>query len=504
MKKVQFTYLRFAVPCLSILLFYFSAAPLEAQSTFGEMIGVVKDPGQGVVPGAQVILTNVDDHTQHTAATDADGAFHFVNLKPGHYELLVAAAGFAEYKMTAVQLDARQSVRLDVALKLASAAQSIEVGGESGPVINTENATIGDTKDFSQITNLPVNYRGATTSPLAMLATVPGAQQDANGNVSVGGGLPSQVQYSVGGSSTVNIRQNGALGNMNPSSELISEFKVTQFNNNAEFSQLGDVTISTKSGNERFHGSAFEYFQNSTFDAAVWGSNINGATLKPHKVFHTFGGSLGGPLEIPKPAHGRAKTFFFADYEGNRKRYATPLFLFVPTAAMRTGDFSALSTPLRDPFTGKAYPGNRIPSGSQCTSAQDCMNPVAANLLNNYLPAPNIQNGTANFGVTANYLQQTATPSNTNGYDVRIDRTLTSKQSLFVRWSWKYLNAQSLTDSFLGTVNNFLPTDTDLENNKNLIVSHNYAISDHLVNEARFGLSTYQLQVRFPIQAATT
>src|SRR6266436_5293205 len=476
----------------------FSAPWASGQSTFGDILGVVKDPSQGTVLAAQVVLTRLEDKSEHSAATDADGAFHFVNLRPGHYDLLVSATGFAEFKISFAQLDARQTIRFDVALKLASAAQTMEVGGESGPVINTENATIGDSKSFQQITSLPVNYRGATTSPLAMLATVPGAQQDANGNVSVGGGLPSQVQYSVDGSSTVNIRQNGALGNMNPSSELISEFKVTQFNNNAEFSQLGDVTISTKSGNERFHGSAFEYFQNSALDAAVWGSNINGATLKPHKVFHTFGGSLGGPLEIPKPAHGRPKTFFFADYEGNRKRYATPLFLFVPTAAMRTGDFSALSTPLMDPFTGKAYPGNRIPSGSQCTNAQDCMNPVAANLLNNYLPAPNIQNGAANFGVTANYLQQTATPSNTNGYDVRIDRTLTAKQSLFVRWSWKRLNSQSLTDSFLNTVNNFLPTDTDLENNKNLIVSHNYAISDHLVNEARFGLSYYQLQVSFP------
>src|SRR5258708_8867806 len=231
MGKSQLAYLRFAVPCLSILLFYFCAATLEAKALFGEMIGVVKDRAQGVVPRAQVILTNVDDHTQHTAATDADGAFHFVNLKPGHYELLVAAAGFAEYKMTAVQLDARQSVRLDVALKLASAAQSIEVGGESGPVINTENATIGDTKDFSQITNLPVNYRGATTSPLAMLATVPGAQQDANGNVSVGGGLPSQVQYSVDGAWTVTIPQHEALGNINLSSASFRQLKVTQFNN---------------------------------------------------------------------------------------------------------------------------------------------------------------------------------------------------------------------------------------------------------------------------------
>src|SRR5260370_28157837 len=147
MKKLQLGCLRLAVACLSIVLFYFSAALLEAQSTFGEMIGVVKDPGQGIVPGAQVTVTNVDERTQHIAATDADGAFHFVNLKPGHYELLVAAAGFAEYKLTGVQLDARQSLRLDVTLKLASAAQSIEVGGEVGPGINTENATIGDTKN---------------------------------------------------------------------------------------------------------------------------------------------------------------------------------------------------------------------------------------------------------------------------------------------------------------------------------------------------------------------
>jgi hypothetical protein len=502
MNKIQLTYLRITAVSLFALLF-FHTAPSAAQSTFGEMIGVVKDPGQGVVPGSQVTLTSVDEHTQHTAATDADGAFHFVNLKPGHYELLVAAAGFSEYKLTGVQLDARQSLRLDVTLKLASATQSIEVGGEVGPVINTENATIGDTKDFSQITNLPVNYRGATTSPLAMLATVPGAQQDANGNVSVGGGLPSQVQYSVDGSSTVNIRQNGALGNMNPSSELISEFKVTQFNNNAEFSQLGDVTISTKSGTERFHGSAFEYFQSSALDAAVWGSNINGSTLKPNKVFHTFGGSLGGPVFIPGRDRGKAKTFFFADYEGNRKRYSTPLFLFVPTAAMRQGDFpSTILDPFNvDPVTGNnlAYPGNHIPSGSQCTSSQDCSNPVAASLLN-YIPAPNISGAT--FG-NANYLQQTPTPSNTNGFDLRVDRTITSKQSLFVRWSWKRLNAQSLTDSYLSTLNSFLPPDQDTEHNNNLIVSHNYLITNNLVNEARFAVSLWQLQVRFPIQGAT-
>ncbi len=466
------------------------------QSTFGGIVGVVKDPSQEAVGNAHVTLTSLEDRTQRTTSTDANGEFELINLKPGLYELDVHSDGFAEYKISSLELAARQSLRLDVALSLAGSTQTVEVTGEGGPVINTENGTIGDTKDFKELTGLPVNYRGATTSPLAMLATVPGAQQDANGNVSVGGGLPSQVQYSVDGSSTVNIRQNGALGNMNPSSELISEFKVTQFNNNAEFAQIGDVTISTKSGTDQFHGSAFEYLQNDAFDAEVWNSGD-----KPHKAFNTFGGSLGGPLVLPRLSKG--KTFFFTDFEANRRRFTTDLFLFVPSNAMRVGNFSALSTPLMDPFTGKPYPGNIIPSGSACANSLDCINPVAISLLNNYLPAPNINVSPADFGSEANYLQQTPTPSDTNGFDTRLDRTITSKQSMFVRWSWKHISAQSLTDTALGTVNNFLPPDQDSEHNNNLIVSHNYLITNNLVNEARFGVSLWQFQVNFPIEGAS-
>jgi hypothetical protein len=482
---------------LTLLLAVLLAAPCASgQSTFGGIVGVVKDPSQEAVGSAHVTLTSLDDRTQRNANTDGNGEYEFINLKAGRYELEVHADGFADYKVSSLELDARQNLRLDVTLKLAGSTQTVEVTGEGGPVINTENGTIGDTKDFKQLTSLPVNYRGATTSPLAMLATVPGAQQDANGNVSVGGGLPSQVQYSVDGSSTVNIRQNGALGNMNPSSELISEFKVTQFNNNAEFAQIGDVTISTKSGGDEFHGSAFEYLQNDALDAEVWNSGD-----KPHKAYNTFGGSLGGPLALPKLSKG--KTFFFTDFEANRRRFTTDLFLFVPSNAMRQGNFSALSTPLTDPFTGKPYPGNIIPSGSECSSSEDCINPVAISLLKNYLPAPNINVSAADFGSEANYLQQTPTPSNTNGFDARLDRTISSKQSIFVRWSWKRISAESLTDTALNTVNNYLPPDQDSERNNNLIVSHNYLITNNLVNEARFGVSFWQFQVNFPIEGAS-
>lgn len=111
---------------------------------------------------------------------------------------------------------------------------------------------------------------------------------------------------------------------------------------------------------------------------------------------------------------------------------------------MRQGDFSALPTPLMDPFTNKPYPGNKIPGGSQCANPQDCISPVAKSLLNNYLPAPNIAVSAANFGSQANYLQQTPTPSDTNGFDLRFDRTIPSKQSMFMRWSWKKLTAEDV------------------------------------------------------------
>jgi hypothetical protein len=452
----------------------------NAQSTFGSIVGMVKDPGGLLVPGAEVKLSSRDDQSARTTFSDSDGAFQFMNVKAGPYEISVQAAGFASFRLESVRLEARQTLREEIALKVASASETIEVG-DRAPMINTESATLADTKDFQQVSQLPVNYRGATTSSMALLTTVPGTQQDANGNVSVGGGLPSQVQYSVDGASTVNIRQNGALANMNPSSELISEFKVSQFNNNAEYAQLGDITIATKSGSDHFHGSAFEYLQNSVLDATSFGFPD-----KPHKTFNTFGGSLGGPVKIPGLTKDVTHTFFFAAYEGNRRRLVTPLFLNVPTAEMRTGDLTGLTGPngssIVDPTTAQPFPNNRIPSNR--------INPVATALFQNYLTQ--LPNSSAEG---ANYLQQTSTPSNTDGYDIRIDHTLTGKQSLYARWSSK--NISTTVPIAL------LPSDRDHETDRNLLLSHNYAITNTLVNEARFGVSLFRLGVNFPIEGAT-
>ena len=457
-----------------------TASAAKAQSTFGSIVGVIKDPNDMVIPGAKITLTSLEERSSRDAVSDADGAFEYMNVKPGRYEITASAEGFATLKLQSLQLDARQTLRVDLSMKVKATSEVIEVG-DTAPMINTESATLSDTKDFLQVSQLPVNYRGATTSSMAVLDTVPGAQQDANGNVAVGGGLPSQVQYSVDGASTVNIRQNGALANMNPSSELISEFRVSQFNNNAEFAQLGDVTISTKSGTDRFHGSAFEYMQNSLLDATPY--NL---PLKPHKAFNTFGGSLGGPVKIPWLFKGNPHTFFFADYEGNRRRLTTPLFLSVPTSAMRGGNlndpnFIGSNSLVVNPLTGQPFPNNQVACNPDCT------NPVATALLG-VIPLPTSPEA------SVNYVQQSPTPSNTDGYDVRIDHTLTAKQSLYLRWSAKDISST--------VPNALLPSDMDNETDRNLIFSHNYAITNTLVNEARFGVSLFRIGVNFPIEGA--
>ncbi len=206
-------------------------------------------------------------------------------------------------------------------------------------------------------------------------------------------------------------------------------------------------------------------------------------------------------MTIPKLYNGRDKTFFFVDYEGNRKTQSYPEQLLVPTAAERGGDLNGLVQglglgPVMNPFTGTAFPNNTIPTGS-CAA---CINPVAQALLN-YYPLPN-----ANLGVlnpSYNYQTLVPNPSNSNGFDLRVDHNFNSKQQLYVRYSFK--NAFYTEYNNAGVVapaNNFLPNDGANEKNRSLVVSYNYSITPTLLNEFRFGFTNYNENDTFPIQGA--
>jgi hypothetical protein len=480
-----------------LILMSFAVARADAQSTFGSIHGTTEDQTGSFIPEAQVNLHSVDENSDFTATSDDHGNFAFENVKPGHYSVVATKEGFAKAIVGQVELAARQDLRLDLKFALATQNQVVEVNA-AAELLNTENATLTDSKVNSEITELPLNSRAVSTSPLAALAVSPDVVKDRQGNIAVGGATSAQTGFSVDGISTANVLKNGALQDAYPSSEGIQEMSVTAFNNNAEFAQIGDVTFTTKSGTDQFHGSLFEYLQNDALDARI----LN-FTEKAPKQFNTFGGSLGGPVTIPKLYDGKDKTFFFLDYEGNRRHTSAPEQLLVPTQAERNGDLSALVAStnggkVMDPFTGLAYVNNTIPSGSACSNPNDCINPVAQALLNYYpLPNANLNNPQASY----NYQTLIPIPSNTNGWDLRVDQSITPKQQIYARFSWK--NALYNEGAMGAPAGQFLPNVAAQDQNRSFLVSYNYVIRPNLVDEFRFGFTNFHENDGFPIQGSS-
>jgi len=439
-------------------------APFGAvgQSTFGSVRGTVEDATGAAIPGTELVLHSVDEDTDRALTTDSSGSFLFENVKAGRYSLKAHHEGFADTVTSGIVVEPRQDLRLSATLNVAAEATTVEVSAAADQM-NTENGTISDSKTNIEMTQLPLNNRATTTSPLGALGLSPNVQTDSSGNIALGGASSSMINFSVDGISTANVRQNGALQDAYPSQEGIAGVKVTAFNNSAEFSQVGDVTFTTKSGTDVYHGSAFEYLQNQALDAAPYGF-----PWKQPKKFNTFGFSLGGPVTIPHVYDGHNKTFFFADYEGNRRSTATLQQFLVPSAADRTGDLSDVGGPI-------------IAPGS--------INPTAKALLA-YIPLPN----TAGGGVY-NYENFQSIPSQTDGADIRVDQTIGAKQSVYAR-----LSRKNITED---VANPFLPDDADSIHNRSLLVSDTYTITSKLLNEFRYGFTNVTTSVNFPIEGST-
>src|SRR5580658_9456816 len=457
----------------------------RAQSTFGDIRGTIRDPTNLAIPQAEVTLRNLDENTSRVVVSDESGGFLFENLKPGNYSLSGAKTGFSKSSTVTLELTARQSARADLSLAVGQVQQTVSVES-AAEQINTENSVVGDTRGNNQLVEMPLNFRAQTTSPLGALALSPNVVTDSQGNIAVGGATFAMTGFSVDGISTADVVHNGSLVNAYPSSEGLAELKVTSFNNSAEFAQVADVTFITKSGTNQIHGSLFEYLQNDALDATI----LN-FTSKAPKRFNTFGGSLGGPVTIPHLYSGRDKTFFFIDYEGNRRRTSVPEQYLVPTQAQRNGDISALpivdpntglpTNVLTNPGSGAPFPNNAIP--------KSMLNQVSQNLLN-YYPLPNVYSSGSGF----NYETLQSTPANTNGFDVRLDHYITSNQQVYARFSWKNLNSD--------TANPLLPDDINVEHDRSFVVSYNYTISPKMVNEFRFGFTNSLIDTVFPIQGA--
>lgn len=461
---------------LGALLVMFSGV-VRGQSTFGTLLGTVKDVSGAVVPGAKVQITDTDEGSTRTTITDSNGNYILVDAKPGHYTVAVSKNGFQSSQVTGLALTTRQTLRADITLRVGEVTQSVTVSGRAMGVITTDTATISANYQTLQINNLPTNYRASANgnSPYYLLTILPGVQPDENGNVSIQGGLQSQSQFTVDGISTTDNTGNSPLRNAFPSAEALAEMRVQGVGAPAEYGDPGDITTVTKSGTNQYHGSVFWYHQNAALDAIPFG-----ASSAPKKVANDFGGSMGGPVVIPHLYNGHDKTFFFADFEGFRFPRSGVVQNTVPTSPMRNGDLSNLCTAgftggicndptqqLVDPYTGQPYANNQITN----------ISPIAQQILKLY-PTPNIKNAYTND----NYNVNQAANLNSNGYDVRGDQNFGSKLSVYARYTYK--NVSQLQPQKL-----LVPPNSDYEHVRMLVASATYTLKPTMLNEFRFGMT---------------
>ena len=313
-----------------------------AQVDTGSVQGTVTDASGASISGAKVVLMNQGTAASLASTTSADGGFKFSPVRIGTYTVTVTFEGFQTSTQKDIPVNVGSDVVANFTLQPGKVSEVIEVTG-AAPVLQSQDASVGQVMDTQAVNNLPLNGRNFTF--LAQLgAGVNTPQADTRGNAASGafaanGLRPAQNNYLLDGidnnSDTVDFL-NGTNFVVLPPVDAIQEFKVETSGFSAQYGRSGAAVLNAtiKSGTNQFHGSAWEFFRNDVLDAADYFENA-GSVPKGALRQNQFGGSIGGPVVIPHVINGRNKLFFFADYEGLRRVQGTILTGSVPTVAER-------------------------------------------------------------------------------------------------------------------------------------------------------------------------
>jgi hypothetical protein len=417
---------------------------IHAQQSTGTLVGNVADSAGAVVQNAKITATNVATNTVRTTASDSAGAYSIPSLPAGTYSIKVEFKGFSTSQTDAITLEATATARIDFKLVPGAVEQVVSVEASTASTLQSENAVVGTTVDAKKIEELPLNGRNF----VQLTQLIPGVNPGTVGSITVrrGRGSIGQSDASFGATAA---QANGQRDTQNryfienveamdydaytfsfsPSVDAISQFKVDTSGSGAESGGAPGayVNIILKSGTNQLHGTLWEFNRNnyftSTYDAIAQ-KNLTPPRLNRNQ----FGGNIGGPVFLPHIYDGRNKTFFFFNAEGGYNLSAgVPTAELVIPAAVRNGDFSALTyasgaakgqpVVIYDPTTGQPFPGNKIP--------QARLSPAIQTFLQ-YVPQPNLAGNTS-----ANYL----TPifkalSHQYDYITRIDHAINASNTL--------------------------------------------------------------------------
>jgi hypothetical protein len=443
-----------------------------AQSVNSTLVGVVQDSTGALIPNAEITVTNEGTNIETKTRTNESGNYVVPSLPNGQYTVRVEAPGFKPSIFRGVSLLPSRTIRQDAALEVGNVQQAVEVKALA-PVLNTENATIGNIMQSQQITSVPLNGRFLDR----LIRISAGVTTDSASNPRVAGSSYwGGMNFNVDGAAFNDPGNGGGAYSFRhgmstlPSVDAVSEFKIDSNSMKPEFEGAASVTIVTKSGSNDFHGTVFFFNRNKATAARNFFSPI-----RPAYNRNEYGFMAGGPVV-------KNKTFFFGGYEGLKERAPATYTLSVATANMRAGNFAGLPA-LIDPLSGLPFANNQIPS-SRIDSR--------ANTLIQRVPLPN-QAGTGPAGTLQNYVEVgNRNISDINRYFVRVDHRFSERNSLWfsgnISKADPYFVPQAYPSSYGQWGNG--GNDTRLGN---LTWSHSFSPS--ILHEARFSY-TYHGPVR--------
>jgi hypothetical protein len=472
---------------------------LAAQTTTATLEGVVTDASKSVVPGAKVALINEGTNIKQVKMSDQRGRYYFPLLPPGSYRLNVTFSGFQEFQRSGIVLQVQQAARADVELHPGDLTTKVEVTGEA-PRLDAVNATQGRVFTSNALLDMPGGQY-----PLALAILTPGVvgvggyPTGGGVNFSANGGRLSVTDVLLDGVTTSVMEHNSGIQSIQytPTSEGVEEFKIQTNGYSAEYGTSGNVVISmvSKSGTNQLHGDVFEYYNNSAFSANNFFSNRNGVPVSDSHSSQ-YGGTVGGPVYIPKVYNGRNRTFFFEHYE--RRAVPTTLKTWqgtVPTTLEKNGDFSQTYNSSGQPVTiydpttvhldnsgnwvRNPFAGNLVPKGQ--------WNPVATKVLPYYPDPTSNGSGPSHIG---NFFKQNDYVQSWYQQEVKIDHNFSDSQRLSVRYSRNPSASYDASNPW-GEGNFMIPSNYNINSDgpQNAVANYTYTLNASTVLAFQWGVT---------------
>jgi hypothetical protein len=478
----------------SIILgcFFFLVTAAASAQELATIVGTVTDATGASVPAANIKVSNPTKGFTRTYVSNSAGEYTAARIPLGDYTVTAEVTGFQTLTRSGITLDAGQTLRVDMQLKVGTTREEVTVVGNL-PRVETETGAISNVITGTQISELNIQARNFSNLALLVPGAAPGYNwdtTDVSGEIGdqylpINGIPGNMLGWEIDGASDADISSGSDSLQVFPSLDLIAEFRVSTSNYSAEFARAGGAMfeIATKSGTSTFHGSAFEFVRNSALDSNDWFLNQTiappGGNAAKQPIKHNdFGFTIGGPFYIPDHYNtSKQKTFFFVSEQWRYNRDGAVISHGVPTLRERGGDFSECDSSSPN-YNAAVASGCKLPknlaTGTTYTNDLVPVSPIATTLLNAWVPLPN--NGPNGYRTAPNQ------PFNFREDSVRVDQNITNNVRLFVRITQDLSNETSVPPQYSG--GNF-PTAKTFQNfpNRNEVLNLTYSIRPNLLNE---------------------